>query len=222
VVADANGSEYQEDAVLSILTLYGPNGPCNELVVYLEKMEKVTKSNDTRQQTWRALFRCYDKMGRLADAREVARRVGDDVSAPDDIKAEALVYMGRADFAEKRYKDALDRFAECYSRFNNVYAAEAKYREALVYFETKDYETCLNSCYDQIEQFQYKAFDYWLGKSMILMGDAYLAKGDEFSAKATWNNVLESFSKVPEIYNEAKEKLAKLKNRNIQNNLIEE
>ena len=220
VVADANGNEYQEDAVLSILELYGNDGPCNELVIYLEKIEKITKSNDTRQKAWRALFRCYDKLGKLSEASEVARRVSDDISAPDDLKAEALVYLGRAEFEKKNYKDALDRFAEAYSRYNNYYGAEAKYREAQVYFETKDYETCINSCYDQMDQFN--GFDYWVGKSMILLGDAYLAKGDEFSAKATWNSVLDNFGKMPEIYNEAKEKLAKLKNKNIQNNNLNE
>lgn len=211
VVADANGSEFQEDAVLSILKLYGANGPCEDLVVYLEKMERITKSKETRQQSWRALFRCYDKLGQLSAARDVAKKVADDLSAPDDLKTEALVYIGRADFMDKMYKNALDRFAEAYSRYNNIYSAEAKYREAQVYFETNDLEACINSCYDELDQFN--AYDWWVGKSMILLGDAYLAKNDEFNAKATWNSVIDNFGAIPEIAGEAKEKLAKLKNK---------
>lgn len=209
-VADANGSEFQEDAVLSILRLYGPNGPCEDLVVYLEKMERITKSKETRQQSWRALFRCYDKLGRLSDAREIAKKVADDLSAPDDLKAEALVYIGRAEFADKKYKNAIDRFIEAYSRYNNIYSAEAKYREAQVYFEMAEYDNCINSCYDELDQFN--AYDWWVGKSMNLLGDAYLAKGDEFNAKATWNSVIDNFGAIPEISNEAREKIAKLKN----------
>lgn len=220
VVADANGSEFQEDAVLSILKLYGPDGPCDELVIYLEKIEQLTKSKETRQQSWRALFRCYEKLGRLSDAREVARRVSDDYSAPDDLKTEALVYIGRADLAEKNYKSALDRFAEAYTRYNNYYAAEAKYREALIYFEIDSLESCINSCYDILDQFS--GYDWWVGKGMILLGDAYLATGDEFNAKATWNSVVDNFSKIPEISGEAKEKLAKLKNRSIRNDISPE
>lgn len=211
VVADANGNEFQEDAVLSILKLYGVDGPCQDLIPYLEKIERITKSKETRQQAWRALFRCYEKLGRLSDAREVARRVGDDYSAPDDLKTEALVYIGRANQFEKKFKDAIDRYIEAYSRYNNYYAAEAKYREATVYFEMVNLESCINSCYDVLDQFG--GYDWWVGKSMNLLGDAYLAKGDEFNAKATWNSVIDNFAKIPEISGEAREKLAKLKNR---------
>jgi tetratricopeptide (TPR) repeat protein len=220
IVANANGSEFQEDALLSVLRIYGPNGPCDDLVQYLEKIEKVTQSKETRQQSWRALFRCYDKLNRLSDAREVAYRVGEDLSAPDDLKAQALVYIGRADLADKKASDALDRFAEAYSRYNNIYAAEAKYREAQVYFENGQWDDCINSCYDVLDQFN--AYDWWVGKAMILLGDAYLSKDDEFNAKATWNSVVENFGAIPEIANEAKEKLAKLKNKKVQNNIIEE
>jgi hypothetical protein len=69
---------------------------------------------------------------------------------------------------------------------------------------------------------QFNAYDWWVGKAMLLLGDAYLSKDDEFNAKATWNSVVENFGAIPEIANEAKEKLAKLKNKKVQDNIIEE
>ncbi|MBL7813184.1 MAG: tetratricopeptide repeat protein [Bacteroidetes bacterium] len=218
-VADANGSPFQEDAVLRLLRLYGPDGPCEDLVVYLEKIEKLTKTRDTKYKAWRALLRCYDKLGKLTDARDVATRVGNELSSPDELKAEALVYLGKADFNERKYRSAMDRFAEVYTRYNNQYAAEAKYREALVYYTLDSLEACKNSCYDVLDQFN--SYDFWVGKAMLLLGDAFLKGGDEFSAKATWNSVVENFS-IPEIANEAKEKLAKLKNKKATNNIIDE
>ncbi|MCC7298107.1 MAG: tetratricopeptide repeat protein [Bacteroidia bacterium] len=220
VVANANGSEYQEDALLTILQLYGPDGPCEDLLPLLEKLEVVTKSKETRQQCWQAEFRCFDKLNRISDARNLANRIIDDYSAPDELKSQALVVLGRADMQDKKYKNALDRFNEAYSKYNNIYAAEAKYREAQVYYETQDYEACINSCYDELDQFN--AYDWWVGKSMILLGDAYLAKGDEFNAKATWNSVVDNFGAIKEISNEAKDRLAKLKNKTIKSNLTEE
>lgn len=220
VVADANGSEFQEDAVLSLLRLYGPNGPCEELVVYLEKIEKITKTRDTRYQAWRALLSCYEKLGRVTEARDVAARIGNELSSPDDLKAEALVFQGRADFNEKKYPSALDRFTEAYTRYNNKYAAEAKYREALVYYTIDSLESCKSSCYDVLDEFN--SYDYWVGKAMLLLGDAFLKKGDEFNAKATWNSVVENFE-IAEIVMEAKEKLAKLKNKKVKvGNLLDE
>lgn len=220
VVADANGNQFQEDAVLSLLRLYGPDGPCEELVIYLEKIEKITKTRDTRYQAWRALLHCYEKMNRVSDARDVATRIGNELSSPDDLKAEALVYLGKTDFNDKKYSSALDRFTEAYTRYNNKFAAEAKYREALLYYTIDSVEACKSSCYDVLDQFN--SYDYWVGKAMLLLGDAFLKKGDEFNAKATWNSVVENFE-ITEIVMEAKEKLAKLKNKSIRvGNLIDD
>jgi hypothetical protein len=69
---------------------------------------------------------------------------------------------------------------------------------------------------------QFNSYDYWVGKAMLLLGDAFLKDGDEFNAKATWNSVVENFE-IEEISKEAKEKLALLKNKKSRvSNLIDE
>ena len=219
VVADANGSEFQEDAVLSLLRLYGPNAPCEEMVIYLDKIEKLTKSREIRYKAWAELLHCYQKMNKMAEAKEIATKIGDELSCPEDLKAEALVFEGVANYTEKKYQQALDKFIEAYTRYNNKYAAEAKYREGLVHFSQNNIEACKNACYAVMDQ--YSSYDFWVGKAMLLLGDAFLSKGDEVSAKSTWNSVIDNFD-TPEIVNEAKEKLAKLKNKIKTNNIIEE
>jgi hypothetical protein len=47
---------------------------------------------------------------------------------------------------------------------------------------------------------------------MLLLGDAFLNTKDEFNAKATWNSVAENFDN-PELVAEAREKLARLRDR---------
>lgn len=220
VVADANGNEFQEDAVLSLLRLYGPDGPCTDLVIYLEKIEKITKNRDTRYQSWKSLLHCYEKLNRVTEARDVASRINSEISSPDDLKAEAQVYVAKADFNDKKYTKALEGFSAVYNRFNNKFAAEAKYREGLVYLAMDSIESCKNSCYGVLDQFN--SYDYWVGKAMLLLGDAFLKGGDEFNAKATWNSVVENFE-IEEISKEAKDKLALLKNKKSRvNNLIDE
>ncbi len=220
IVADANGSEFQEDAVLNILDLSGPNASCEQLVPYLDKIEKLTKSRETRYRAWGELLHCYQKMNKTTEAREIARKIGDELSAPEDLKGEALVYEGVLFYNEKNYSQALIKFEDAYTRFNNKYAAEAKYREGLVYFAQNNYDATDKSCNDVLNK--YSSYDIWVGKAMLLLGDAYLAKGEEANAKATWNSVIDNFD-TPELVNEAKEKLARLKNKTIKtNNVIED
>lgn len=219
VVAEANGSEFQEDAVLSVLRLSGPNAPCEEMVPYLVKIEQLTKVKETRYQAWSELLHCYQKQNKTEEAKEIARKIGDEITVPDDLKAEAGVYLGVADFNDKKYRQAMDRFADVYNRYNNRFAAEAKYREALTLYTIDSLDACVNDCYDVMDQ--YNHFDYWVGKAYLLLGDAYLKQNHEFDAKTSWNFVVDNFDN-PELVNEAKEKLARLKNKSIKTNNINE
>ena len=60
---------------------------------------------------------------------------------------------------------------------------------------------------------QFNNYDYWLGKTFILLSDYYLKKGDKFQAKATLNSVIEQFE-IPEIIAIARGKLYALEGKN--------
>ncbi|MDG1098277.1 MAG: hypothetical protein P8O20_02740, partial [Bacteroidia bacterium] len=79
--------------------------------------------------------------------------------------------------------------------------------EAQILLDQKEYTACQDACYEVLDY--YSAYDYWLGKSMNLLGHAYLESGDEFNAKATWQSVIENFTEE-QIINEAKNNLGKL------------
>jgi tetratricopeptide (TPR) repeat protein len=210
VAANAVGFEFQEDAVLSVLELSGANAPCNDVLPFLTQLEQITRDKDKRHQAWKSLLKCYEQQNQWTTGRSLAIRIAAELSSPDDLKAEALVFQGKADVAEKQFPAALAKFKEAYTRFNNKYAAEAKYREALVYFTTDSFELTKESCYGVLDQFN--SYDYWVGKSMLLLGDAFLKTNDEFNAKATWNSVAENFE-IQELVAEAREKLARLRDR---------
>ena len=57
--------------------------------------------------------------------------------------------------------------------------------------------------------YRYHHYDMWVGRALILLGDAFKKEGDFFNAKATWNGVIENFD-VAELVAIAKEKLAQL------------
>jgi len=79
-----------------------------------------------------------------------------------------------------------------------------------VYYTTDSFELAKESCYGVLDQFN--SYDFWVGKSMLLLGDAFLKTKDEFNAKATWNSVAENFE-IQELVTEALEKLARLRDK---------
>ena len=209
-VAEASGNEFQEEAILALLHLYGDQASCKEIFVYLEKIEGITKNRDTRHKAWRGMMRCYDEDSNSLKVKDIAQRILNELSSPDDLKAEALVKMGKWDYNEGRVQQASLKFKEVIEKYNNQYTAEAKYREARILLDQKKYAECQDACYEVLDF--YSAYDYWLGKSMNLLGDAYLESGDDFNAKATWQNVVENFTEE-EIVNEARAKLNTLKEK---------
>jgi len=210
IAAESNGFEFQEDAVLSVLEILGSNASCSDIMPYVTRLEQITRDKEKRHQAWKSMLKCYEQQNNMAEGRVLATKIGTELSSTDDMKAEALVFLGKADIQDKRWSDAFSRFKETYTKYNNKYAAEAKYREALVYFATDSIELTKEACYGVLDQFN--SYDYWVGKAMLLLGDAFLKTKDEFNAKATWNSVEENFE-ISELVTEAREKLARLRDK---------
>jgi hypothetical protein len=55
-------------------------------------------------------------------------------------------------------------------------------------------------------------YEYWLGRSFILIGDNYLAMGEDFQAKATYQSIIDN-SPMEEIVDEAQLKLMVLEKK---------
>ena len=67
-----------------------------------------------------------------------------------------------------------------------------------------EHENCEAEIFSLIKKFP--SYSYWIGKSLILLADNYVAKEDLFQAKVTLKNVIDN-SKFPELVNTANEKL---------------
>jgi hypothetical protein len=126
-------------------------------------------------------------------------------------KGEANNSLARAYLHDSLYKVAAVYIAKTLKNQQDIYAAEAKYYEAY----SRLMQDSLDKCKKSIMEFnnQFNNYDYWLGKTFILLSDFYLKKGDEFQAKATLNSVLDQFEN-PEIVAIAQEKLKWLENKN--------
>lgn len=220
-VADANGHDKQEESVLALLDLYGKDAPCEELMPYLQKIEQITKSPETQYRSMRELLRCYVKQKNWNETRSKANQILNVSSAPEDLKSEAKLMIGRCDFEGKNYRSALISFKNCYEGADNFFAAQAKYWEVVTFYTIDSTEACERATYNMIDEFA--GYDFWIAKAVVVLGDAYLKAKDEVNAKSTWNAVLENFPKEKEPCDEARAKLLALKNKKtMTNNLIDE
>lgn len=119
-----------------------------------------------------------------------------------------LIYA-KSLLAKDNYNQALKEFITA-SGSANRFGAEAKYNVAHIYYLRGEYDHCEAEIFSLIKKFS--SYDYWMGKSLILLADNYVAKEDLFQAKVTLQNVIDN-SKYPELVSIATEKLTIIKDQ---------
>ena len=207
VVALANSGELKEDAALAVLKLSGENPTCDQVLAFVEVLEPITQSRETKQNCWQTMMYCYSKSGNTAGLEAISAKVLADNGTPAEMRTEAKLTLVKADIKAGKTESVLVDLKAIYSKDNNRFAAEAKYVEAQYLYGIDSLEQCKTSCYAVLDEFN--GYDLWVGRALILLGDAFKKEGDMFNAKATWNGVIENFD-VAELKKEAKAKLDQL------------
>lgn len=190
-VAKANSGEFKEDATLSVLRIYGNNATCEEILPYVEILEQITKSKDIQRRAWKSLMYCYSKSNNSDGLKAIATKVMEDNSSDEDMKFESKMILAKADIASGDKAKAFQSLKAIYEGNSNRFAAEAKYLESELYLSIDSIEACKNGCYAVLDL--YNGYDLWVGKSLLLLGDAFAKEKDMFNAKVTWNTIIESF-----------------------------
>ena len=207
VVALANSGELKEDAALAVLKLSGENPTCEQVLAFVEVLEPITQSRQTKQNCWKTMMYCYAKSGNTSGLESISSKVLADEGTPVELRTEAKLILVKADIKAGKTENVMTDLKAIYSKENNRFAAEAKYLEAELLYSKDSIAACQAACYVILDEFN--GYDMWVGRALILLGDAFKKEGDFFNAKATWNGVIENFD-VAELVAIAKEKLAQL------------
>ena len=207
-VADAQNSEFKEDAIYRLCNYYQQKSDCENGIVYYELLEKYSSSNLSMKKAVYGQLVCNNKMGIREKAKTKAEQLLKFEPLSNEEKGLSNNTIGRFYLHDSLYKPAKMFFSKSLkTNSQDIYGAEAKYYEAY----TRFMQDSLDKCKKSIMEFnnQYANYDYWLGKTFVLLADYYLKKGDQFQAKATLNSVLENF-KDEEILEIARKKLEAL------------
>ena len=126
------------------------------------------------------------------------------------MKAKCLYETGRLD-------DAMIEFKAMSKTAKNITGAEALYYIAMIYFKKQDYKE-VEKGVNKLISYEYSNDD-WNNKGMLLLADAYLAKGDEADAEVILQTIIDG--KPKQIYlDEATAKLKALKEKQEQRKVL--
>ncbi|MBL4593153.1 MAG: tetratricopeptide repeat protein, partial [Flavobacteriales bacterium] len=143
--------------------------------------------------------------------------INKDIEDANLITESHLIY-GKAVMTQDDYNLAFKEFTTAASSANE-FGAEAKFNVAYILHLRGEHDNCESEVFSLIKKFS--SYGYWIGKSLVLLADNYVAKEDLFQAKVTLNNVIDN-SKFPELVNTAQQKLDIIEQQEAAQRIIEE
>ncbi|MFN5323920.1 MAG: tetratricopeptide repeat protein [Bacteroidota bacterium] len=164
----------------------------------LPLFERLEGTADFRENVVEALvgqMRCHYQLKDYNNTRLFADRIINGDKVPNDLIREAHLLNGRSALATNDVISAEKEFAVLAKIPGSETGAEAKYNLAFIKFMAGNYKDSQKACFEVINQSP--SYEYWIGKSFLLLGDNYLALNDTFQAKATYRSLEENYEKGP-------------------------
>ncbi len=206
-VADARVSEFRERSIYKTARLSKETQDANTALVYYQKWEVLVKNDKDLAEAVYEQLHILHKEGNIAKAKPKASQLLYNKEASAYMKGESNLVLGKAMVNDSLLNTAISYFTAVSKVNDNELGAESKYLEAWCYYGLDSLEKCKQTIIAFNKRFS--GYDYWLGKSLLLLSDYYVAKGDKFSAKSTINSVIANFEDE-RILSEAREKLARI------------
>lgn len=163
------------------------------------------------------LMLSYDKLGTLDSVQWYANQIlaEDQVSANGS--SSANLYLGKSAISEEKYDKATNYLNQTIEIADDENAAEATYLVGFILNKQSKYTESNEILFGMNSKFS--IYEFWLGKSFLLIADNYLETEELFQAEATLNSVIEK-SPIDEIVASAREKLTIINER--EKEIIEE
>jgi TolA-binding protein len=207
VIAE-NKSEYVNRAIQKVADLEFEAKNYSEAVNFYSRLRDVATNRKEQATALNGLMMSYYLMKDYASSKRIAEELISQGSAasPNTLHA-AMLYKGKNTYAQGNQEQALAELRETAKAASDVYGAEAQYLVAEILYKQKKYKESVEVAYEFNTKFS--NYDFWLGKSFLIIADNYAAQNEMFQARATLNSIIEN-SPVKEIVAEAKQKLAKM------------
>ena len=142
-----------------------------------------------------------------------------------DAQQEAHIIIARSAMELNDIKRAAKEYEYIAKVSKSEYASEALYYLAYIIYQQDNLVAAEKKIFEILTNISH---DYWLAKSYILLGDIYLAKGNSFQAKHTYQSIIENYDGedlkqiAQEKYNAIIEKEEAIEKQNQEEKLKEE
>ena len=208
IVADQSPNKYAERAALIAARLNYFNFKNYSVAEkYFNTLLNISTQQENKLEALKGLLRCHYKNQNWEACSIIAKQIlQDKSSATDDIIMSNMALYHQSVITGDT-TGAIQILTKIISTNSSIVTAEAHYLLSKIYFDQNKLSLAEKTAFDVIKK--QSAYEFWVTKTYILLGDIYVAQKDNFNAIATYKSVSEN-ANIDELKMEAANKLTML------------
>ncbi len=215
-VVNQEKNEYSEDVLAKLSQIYLDFDKWNEATPLLERLEQEANLGHNITYAKSNLMKAYYEKKNYPKAKIYAENVLNLPKLEEDVKNDAELILARIAIVNKDFSTAREYYEIIDKTATNKVKAESLYYKALFLHQDKLYEKSNEVVQNLIAD--YSNYKYWGVKSYIVMAKNYFALGDSYQSVYILENVIKNFSQFPDLTEEAKNELYRVKNKEAKEN----
>ncbi|HNJ01331.1 MAG TPA: tetratricopeptide repeat protein [Chitinophagales bacterium] len=169
------------------------------------KLQTIASLDENKREAVIGLMRTSFYLKKYQECIDYASKVAVLPALPEFYKAEIAYYKGMCLFQQKDYDKSIKELEYVVKNANNEQAAESKYTVSKMYYLKGNKKQAEKECNDYLDKFP--SYEYYLGKTFILLSDIYKDDKKLLQAKATLQSLLDNYSQDDDVKAEAQQKL---------------
>ena len=184
-------TEYNETAYRKAASILYGKKEYNRALVYFKKLVEYASTENNIIYGNNGCMHCAYELRQYRDAYNAATNIMLSGQNDNDLQNEALMIAGKSAIALSDNTNALKYLTRLSKNGNNDQCAEAAYLVALIHYNDNN----IDLCEKQIKEILASDYtsEYWYASTFILYGDVYLAKGNAFQARYTYQSIIDNY-----------------------------
>ena len=171
---------------------------------YFTYLSQYATQKENQFEATKGLLRCAYKSENWSKAAQIAKEIINDKNAAFDDVQMANMSLLQNSLIEKDTSSAIQLAEHIIKSNSTLITAEAHYILATIQLNQNKLAVAEKTAFEIVKK--QAAYEFWVTKSYILLGDIYVAQKDNFNAIATYKSVIEN-ANIDSLKQIAQEKL---------------
>lgn len=184
-------TEYNEQATKRAATILYNQKEYARGLKYFKELRDNASNNANSTYACNGIMRCAFELENYKEALDGAKGYLDSPDADPDLTDDAKLIAGISSCKTRDYSAARKYLKPLALSGTGEISAEAAYYCALLEFNQKNYDACEKEITNILEAKYTSA--HWIAATFILYGDLYLARGNSFQARHTYQSIVDNY-----------------------------